>query len=357
MKGVQLLRRITVFLSALLPLMSGMAEAVVVLQYHHIDNDAPKYISTSPKLFGEHLGWLKENGYEVAPLPAIARLIRAGQPLPNNTAVITFDKTSLSIHKNAFPLLKEYGFPFTIFVDTKAVDKVQHQRQTLNWDQLREMAEAGATLANYTAKDGHLIERLQGETQVDWLKRIASDIQTAEQRIQEETEQNHKLLAWPFGETTTELEQLILDAGYLGFGQQPGAIDQLSDKTLLPRFLMAAGYGSMKTFPLKIQSLPLQVTSMTPDSSLVPKDGNMGKLRISLKPGEWAADQVICYAQGSILKLEWLDKEKTVFETELPQPLPLGHSDINCTVPAPNGSWFSFSRDFVRLTRDGLSLD
>ena len=331
------------------------AQAVVMLQYHHIDSSTPASTSTRPEMFEEHLQWLKDSDYQVAPLTEITDLIRSGKPLPDKTVVITFDDAYISIYETAFPLLQKYDFPFTIFINTGAVD--QRQRRSLTWDQLRKMGKAGVTLANHTIDHNHLVERQKEETKEEWIKRIAKEIKTAEQRIKEETGQNHKLFAWPFGETAPELEQLILDKGYLGFGQQSGAAGPYSNQAKLPRYPMGAGYGSMNSFPLKARSLPLPVINTEPPSNLAPQNGRIGPLQLTLQPGEWVPGQLACYALGTTLEVSWLNKAQTELEIIMPSQLPLGRSRINCTAPGPEGRWFWYSRDWVRLTADGLAID
>ncbi len=330
------------------------AQATVVLQYHHIDATTPATTSTTPELFAEHLRWLKTNQFEVVPLPLIAEKIRKGEPLPDKTAVITFDDAYESIYSKAFPLLKQYGYPFTIFVDTASVG--QHRSRTLTWDLLREMAKHKATLANHTVNHDHLVEKLPEESDSQWLKRISQDISTAEARIKEETGQNHQMFAWPYGESSPELEKLLVREGYLGFGQQSGAVSLLSNKAKLPRFPMGGTYGSMKSFPLKIESLPLPVITATPASAVAPINGKINNFRISLKPGQWSNSQIACYALGSNLEITWVNREKTALEITIPE-LPLGRSRVNCTSPGPEGRWFWYSKEWVRLTKDGRALD
>ncbi len=331
------------------------AQAVVILQYHHIDDSTPASTSTSPALFAEHLEWLKQNEFSVMPLTEVTDKLRNKEPLPDKTVVITFDDAYSSIYKNALPLLKKHNFPFTIFVNTKAVDK--RQSRTMTWEQLKKIGDQGTTLANHTVHHNHLVERNSDETQGAWIKRIEQDLRTAEKRIKEETGQHHKLLAWPFGETAPALEKMILNNGYLGFGQQSGAVSLLSNPAKLPRYPMGAGYGAMKSFPLKVRSLPLSVSDIEPDSGIAPQDGRIGPLTLHLHPGEWSASQVACYALGKTLDIAWQNKEKTELEVQMPDQLPLGRSRVNCTAPGPDGRWFWFSKDWVRLTNDGRALD
>ena len=331
------------------------AQAAVVLQYHHVDKTTPASTSTTPELFAEHMKWLSDNGFQVVPLTVLTDKLRKQEPLPDKTVAITFDDAYTSIYKNAMPVLQKHNFPYTIFVNTKAVD--QRHNHTLSWDQLREMSKKGVLLANHTVFHNHLVERLPNEKRDEWVKRIEDDLKTAEQRIKDETGQTHKLLAWPFGETAPAIEQMIIDNGYIGFGQQSGAIGLLSNPAKLPRYPMGAGYGAMKNFPLKVKSRPLPVVSIAPDSDLAPKSGKVGAITLKLADGEWGASQIACYALGKTLETEWLNKEKTELEVSLPDELPLGRSRVNCTAPGPEGRWFWFSKDWVRLTKDGKALD
>ena len=349
------LRPLFILLTTLAMILPGAARAVVMLQYHHIDSSTPASTSTPPELFAEHLQYLKDNNFRVVPLPEITQKLRHNELLPDKTVVITFDDAYISIYKTALPLLRKHQFPFTVFVNTGAVD--QKQSRTMTWEQLRELQKHGATLANHTVHHGHLVEREKGETTEQWVNRVSRELAAAEQRISSETGSNLKLMAWPFGESAPELEAMILGQGYLGFGQQSGAVSLLSNPAKLPRYPLGAGYGAMKNFPLKANSLPLPVISTSPDSGIAPRNGRIATLTLTLKPGNWSSDQIACYALGETLALTWLDKEKTLLRLKLPDQLPLGRSRVNCTSPGPDRRWYWFSQSWVRLTKDGKALD
>ena len=117
------------------------------------------------------------------PLVDVIEALRNKKTLPERTVTITFDDAYLSIYTNAFPILREHGFPFTIFVTPTPVDK--NYQKFLSWEQLREMTEAGATLANHTMNHAHSVERLSGETEAQWLSRFRLDLESTETRIQE----------------------------------------------------------------------------------------------------------------------------------------------------------------------------
>src|SRR5690606_40678142 len=60
------------------------------------------------------------------------------------------------------------GWPFTFFVNT---DAVSTGKVFVTWDQLRQMANNGATIANHTTKHNHLPRRDKNETERQWRAR------------------------------------------------------------------------------------------------------------------------------------------------------------------------------------------
>jgi len=95
-----------------------------VLCYHGISLRDEHYFQ--PKLFmhedtfRERMAYLKKRGYLVLSLDeALAHMNQ--KTLPPRALVITFDDGWLGIGTKAAPLLKEYGFPSTLYVTTRDV--------------------------------------------------------------------------------------------------------------------------------------------------------------------------------------------------------------------------------------------
>ncbi len=100
-------------------------QRLMILCYHGISLDEEHmwrpetYIS--PKLFGERLELLSRSGYSVLPLgEAVERLYR--KDLPPRSVAITFDDGTYDFYVHAFPLLKKYGFPATVYQTTYYCD-------------------------------------------------------------------------------------------------------------------------------------------------------------------------------------------------------------------------------------------
>ena len=144
----------TVFGLVLLTGYSHAADWASILMYHRFGEQ--DYPSTNIRMeqFREHLEELKKDKYTVLPLGEIVDKLKSGAVLPDRSVAITIDDAYLSVYENAWPLLKEAGFPFTIFVSTDNLD--QKMPAFMNWAQLKEMADQGVYVGHHTASHAHL---------------------------------------------------------------------------------------------------------------------------------------------------------------------------------------------------------
>jgi peptidoglycan/xylan/chitin deacetylase (PgdA/CDA1 family) len=100
-------------------------ERLLILCYHGISLDEEHlwrpatYIS--PELFKQRLELVARGGYAVLPLgDAIDRLYR--RALPPRSVAITFDDGTYDFYKHAYPILKQHGFPATVYQTTYYCD-------------------------------------------------------------------------------------------------------------------------------------------------------------------------------------------------------------------------------------------
>ena len=75
--------------------------------------------------FREHLAFLKQH-HNVVPLADVVRALRGGAPLPERAAVITIDDGYRSIYTVAYPALREFGLPASVFLTTAFVDNREY---------------------------------------------------------------------------------------------------------------------------------------------------------------------------------------------------------------------------------------
>lgn len=332
---------------------SSLVSAAVVLQYHHISDASPASTSTSPDLFRQHMAYLNEHGFEVVPLTQLVAELEQGEREAESAkrVAITFDNGYSSVYSTAYPLLKQYGWPFTIFVNTKPID--DGWQEFVSWDQLRDMAQNGATIANHSHTHTHFSRIPQGESQQQWLQQVRTDVQTAQNRIEEELSQAPKLIAYPYGEYSQPVMALMADMGFVAFGQQSGALDPSQSLQALPRFPFGGHYGGMDEFGTKVGSRALVVDKVDVVNGnntlpqLLPKQ-TQPQLRLTLAE---PVSGIRCFATGQGALTTKLDsKELTI---TLNKALVAGRNRINCTAPGPQGRFYWYSQPLFLPKADG----
>ena len=334
------------------PALKGETGAVI-LQYHHVSSETPAVTSISPEKFKAHIETIITQGYQVMPLTTIVDGLKKGGNLPDKAVAITFDDAYKNIFTHAFPILKKYRLPFTVFVATDYI--AESSTQFLSWDELREMSINGAFIANHTASHSHLLRRQQGETQSQWLNRVEQEILIAEKALHKNINSGpvQKLLAYPYGEYDTNIQRIIKKLGYVAFGQQSGAAGSNSDFSALPRFPLSGIYSDHESFAIKLNTLPLPIEN-EPRDPLLRTDNPMPRLVMSFEDGDVNLSNLRCFGPEGALEIQTLDKHRV--STRASTPLPIGRSRYNCTMPvlgADPERFYWFSQLWIRTNIDG----
>lgn len=111
---------------------------VPIIMYHRIDDKASiSRLSVSPGSFERQMRFLKERDYNVVKLQEIPDLIKNNR-IPARTIAITFDDGYENNYTCAYPVLKEFGLPATIFIVPALIGRDGY----LTWDQVIEMSES-----------------------------------------------------------------------------------------------------------------------------------------------------------------------------------------------------------------------
>src|SRR5579883_3219271 len=96
-------------------------ERLLILCYHGISlRDEERWeelLYISPRLFRQRLETLRRFGARVLELGEALRRLRE-RSLPPRSVVLTFDDGFYDFHRNALPLLEEFGYPCTLYLTT-----------------------------------------------------------------------------------------------------------------------------------------------------------------------------------------------------------------------------------------------
>ncbi|WP_217560725.1 polysaccharide deacetylase family protein [Paenibacillus sp. GbtcB18] len=198
----------------------------IVLLYHDIRKtagsrkDLPSTVT--PRQFEGHLEMLKDRGFHIVPMEQFVQFMREGGKLPPNAVVLTFDDGYESFYTEALPILKKHGVSASNFIVGISSDLFNPDADPhLNWNQIRELKEAGMGIYNHTYNLHRKIpedetdmmtpaltarmfleQKRRSEIDGEYRKRIRSDIAFLEKRLDDETGKHRRLLAFPYGAYT-----------------------------------------------------------------------------------------------------------------------------------------------------------
>jgi peptidoglycan/xylan/chitin deacetylase (PgdA/CDA1 family) len=298
----------------------------VILSYSRFNDDTSASSITADQ-FEAHLAELSAGNYAVWPLSRLVDALTAGRTVPERTVVITLDEAHRSAYDVALPLLRRYDFPATLFITTDTVDRAGPE--SLTWDQISQMARSGVELGNQSASHPHLL----GQDRAYVMGQFAR----AGERIRAETGISPTVAAYPYGEFSDEVQDILRSLGYrAAVGQQSGVAHARGDFFAMPRFAMNDTLGSLDRFRLAVQALPLLVADVTPgDMRLTQNPPSVG---FTLDPMMGDLRQLACFLSG-VGRVDMQELGERRVELRFSDPLPAGRSRLNCTLPAGEGRW------------------
>jgi len=315
------------------------AESAVVIMYHRFGED--RYPSTNTRIeqFEDHIRELTGGGYSVKSVSDIIDALRDGRELPDRTVGITMDDAYLSAYTEAFPRLQAAGLPFTLFVATDPVDR--HLPGYLSWDQIREMRDEGVTIGAHSASHLHMADATPEKNRQDMQKSL--------DRFREELGSVPALFAYPYGETSLAVKDVVSGFGFkTAFGQHSAAIHRVTDPLYLPRFALNETYADMDDFRLRVNTVGLPVRDITPTDSFI-TGANPPLVGFTVDPSVGSLNGLACYhSQQGRLDMQILGTHRV--EIRFPEPLPQGRSRLNCTMPAGGGRWYWFGMQYYTAT-------
>jgi len=235
-----------------------------VLIYHRFGEEDLPTTNIAADRFEEQLAFLRDNGYRVLALRDLAARLLQGEPLPDRSVVITIDDGYRSVYEVAWPLLRKYGFPFTVFVYVEATD--QGRRGYMNWNQIRELRDAGVDFQNHGYGHLHMAERRPGMTDQAYRAWIRADLAVSTRILSQQLGQRPEFFAVPYG----EYNQAVIDEARL-FGyrailmQDPGSVGADTDPLAIPReAILGEDWSTMEHFQMVLERVDLPLADLEP---------------------------------------------------------------------------------------------
>jgi peptidoglycan/xylan/chitin deacetylase (PgdA/CDA1 family) len=224
-------------------------QTVPVLCYHRLGSGGGK-MTVSPANFAAQIEWLVRNQYHVIRLGQLAAYLEGREPLPQRSVVITFDDGYESVYRHAYPVLRKYGVPATLFVYTDFIGA----GDALSWAQLQELAGSGLVdVQAHSKSHRNLIERLAGEADDRYLQGLEQETRGPRELLEKRLPVQVRHYALPFGDANEAVLGMLTRQRYtLAVTVNPGG-NAFFAQPLMLRRTMIFGDHDLEAFKARLQ--------------------------------------------------------------------------------------------------------
>ncbi len=235
---------------------SDRYQTVPILCYHRFSNgNAGKgssgKMTVSASDFAAQLEWLARNDFHVLALSQLQPWLEGKQDLPQRSVIITADDGYASFYRIAFPLLKKYNFPATLFVYTDFVGAAD----AADWAELQEMANSGlVSVQAHSRTHRNLTDRLANETDERYQQALVSETRTPRDMLERKLGAPQPHFAYPYGDANDSvIDVLNRQSVDLGVTVYPGGNGFFAHPLMLKR-TMIFGDMSLDDFKARLQT-------------------------------------------------------------------------------------------------------
>jgi peptidoglycan/xylan/chitin deacetylase (PgdA/CDA1 family) len=163
--------------------------------------------------FKAQMAWLHRFGYRVIGLEDAYEVLFGGRSLAGNAVVLTFDDGYQNFYEFAFPVLKQYGFPATVFLvadllgrKTEWLAAEKREAALMDLATVRKLRREGILFGSHTLSHPRLsaIDR-------EWMRR---EVQASRRQLEILLEEEIGFFCYPYGDFDDEVVAAVREAGY-----------------------------------------------------------------------------------------------------------------------------------------------
>ena len=212
---------------------------VTVLGYHDFSStkDATEMLISTAK-FRRQMQAIKDLGLNVISLEDFTAWKRGEKTIGDRSVLITIDDGWKSIYTDAFPILKEMGFPFTIFLYTNYINGGSNALTTA---MIKEMQKHGCSIGSHSISHPYPAavksERAKGEAA--FKAYLQKEMGQSRKSLQKQFGGDILCYAYPGGFVTGEMLPIAAEQGYeCLFTVLPGKTTRSTSNFTIPRYII-----------------------------------------------------------------------------------------------------------------------
>jgi peptidoglycan/xylan/chitin deacetylase (PgdA/CDA1 family) len=188
------------------------------------------------------MAYLKSNGYNIIPLSEAVAYIRDKRHPPDKTVAITIDDGYENNYRYAYPVLKRYKIPATIFVVVDFVGK----KGFLSWGELKELSASG------------LVDVESHTMSHPWLQyieagRLKYELEESKTILENRLGKKVRFICYPMGGYNENVKATARAAGYeAGFATKPTRLSPNYDIYEIKRVRISKTADNLLVFRIKV---------------------------------------------------------------------------------------------------------
>jgi Predicted xylanase/chitin deacetylase len=129
---------------------AGKEFEILILMYHRVNDGVHKEMAVKSGDFAWQMDYLHRKDYKIISMDEAAHMVENGG-IKGKYIVLTFDDGYMDFYINAYPILKKYRFPSTVylvpnFIETDKTfwwDTDKGESPLMNWYEIHQLSKAG----------------------------------------------------------------------------------------------------------------------------------------------------------------------------------------------------------------------
>jgi peptidoglycan/xylan/chitin deacetylase (PgdA/CDA1 family) len=194
---------------------------VIVFGYHRFEKKVRRPdTEITPEAFEAQMKALQDQKIPVIGMQDFLAWKRGEKAIPPRAAIITIDDGYKSGYEVAWPILKKYKYPFTLFIYTEGIKGGKFGGgEAMSWEQLAEMRDAGVDIQAHSATHQDLRKpydkvtkrRLNPQEYSEWLN---AEVGGSKETLEHKLGIRVNCFAVPFGYYNDTVKEAAKKAGY-----------------------------------------------------------------------------------------------------------------------------------------------
>lgn len=219
--------------------MSSYSPRVTILKYQHPNRSGPIPIRS----FQRQMALLHATRYHVLSLRELVTGLEGRATIPRRAVHLTFDDATADFADQAWPILRRYEFPATVFLVSGRIGKYAEwlgksddNIPLMDVETILHLQSEGIRFGSHTRTHTHLIN-LDNE-------RLNDEVSTSRTELIKLLGRDVFAFCYPYGEVNRAVLRAVGNAGYrLGFTKERNRATRGTHPLILPRYTMSFDTG------------------------------------------------------------------------------------------------------------------